>query len=317
MVRRVPHTGRSSSRERRSRPGKASRWSSSRPCTRPSWVCQLRSRCTRSRFSRSSCCRARRSHCPASRRATSRRASAGGTRASFPTGAAATRARGTRRTLGACSPRSARLRSRIQYVALLTQSRMLSLALIAAAAYNAYLLFSRRRAYRLWYRDEKDVLQNPHASLEEPPRDAPPPPTWEERARYVLWLTQRPRLVLRTPGPGAGMVCASGAHTPGAAAESARVHAACVGRARGAPLCLFVRCRAHQTLLARARAVVGRGRLAGHARICDLCTDRRAHGRLLVPDVLPCARVCGAGARPPGALWRGPARVRRKGTSFI
>ena len=91
----------------------------------------------------------------------------------------------------------------------------------------------------------------------------------------------------------------------------------CVGRARGAPLCLFVRCRAHQTLLARTRAVVGRGRLAGHARIYDLCTDRRAHGRLLVPDVLPCARVRGAGARPPGALWRGPARVRRKGTSFI
>ena len=35
----------------------------------------------------------------------------------------------------------------------LTQSRMMSLALCAVALYNAYVLFSKHRTYRLWYRD--------------------------------------------------------------------------------------------------------------------------------------------------------------------
>ncbi|WFC96615.1 hypothetical protein MBRA1_003276 [Malassezia brasiliensis] len=81
----------------------------------------------------------------------------------------------------------------------LIQSRVLSLALIAVAVYNAYLLFHRRRTYRLWYREEKvcyvltqDVLSNPHASLEEPPTDPPAPRSWSELARlyspaHALW----------------------------------------------------------------------------------------------------------------------------------
>ena len=34
------------------------------------------------------------------------------------------------------------------------QSRMISLALVIVAVYNAYVLFSKRRTYWLWYRDE-------------------------------------------------------------------------------------------------------------------------------------------------------------------
>ncbi|WFD30478.1 hypothetical protein MSPP1_001499 [Malassezia sp. CBS 17886] len=59
-------------------------------------------------------------------------------------------------------------------------SRTMSLALVLLAAYNAYVLFSRRRKYRLWYRDEKDVLSNAHAVLEDPPTDPPPPRSWRQ-----------------------------------------------------------------------------------------------------------------------------------------
>lgn len=77
----------------------------------------------------------------------------------------------------------------------LTQSRLLSVVLLLVAVYNTYLLFGKRRTYRLWYRDEsvrslliQEVLRNPHASLEEPPRDPPQPRSWGSLVRYVPHL---------------------------------------------------------------------------------------------------------------------------------
>lgn len=75
---------------------------------------------------------------------------------------------------------------------------MLSVALVLVAVYNAYLLFHRRRTYRLWHRDERvcrrltqDVLRNPHATLEEPPRDPPPPRSWQAWAADVALVCAR------------------------------------------------------------------------------------------------------------------------------
>ncbi|KAL4400694.1 exit from mitosis regulator [Malassezia pachydermatis] len=65
-------------------------------------------------------------------------------------------------------------------------SRMLSLVLLVLAIGNAYLLFSKRRTYRLWYRDERSTLRNPHASLEAPPTDPAPGLTWGEWAHRIM-----------------------------------------------------------------------------------------------------------------------------------
>ncbi|PKI84808.1 hypothetical protein MVES_000868 [Malassezia vespertilionis] len=70
--------------------------------------------------------------------------------------------------------------------ALLYVSRALSFALVAAALYNTYLLFSRYRTYRLWYRNIRDVLRNPHAQLESPPQAPPPLVSWQAWA--YAWM---------------------------------------------------------------------------------------------------------------------------------
>ncbi|WFD26629.1 hypothetical protein MNAN1_001612 [Malassezia nana] len=64
-------------------------------------------------------------------------------------------------------------------------SRMLSVILCAVALYNAYVLFSQHRTYRLWYRQAQDLVHNPHARLEAPPQPAPPPRTWRAWASDV------------------------------------------------------------------------------------------------------------------------------------
>jgi len=59
--------------------------------------------------------------------------------------------------------------------------------------YNAYILFSKHRTYRLWYRDAQvrcppnmqDLIRNPHARLEAPPTAAPPRRSWEAWAKCV------------------------------------------------------------------------------------------------------------------------------------
>ena len=48
------------------------------------------------------------------------------------------------------------------------------------------MLFSRRRTYRLRYRDEAHDLNNPHARLEAPPQDQGEPRTWREYAVAVF-----------------------------------------------------------------------------------------------------------------------------------
>ena len=73
----------------------------------------------------------------------------------------------------------------------LFMSRLLSLALLVLSVYNAYVLFAKRRAYRLWYREERDVLHNPHASLEAPPTDPPPRRTWQAWAKHAARATAR------------------------------------------------------------------------------------------------------------------------------
>ena len=65
------------------------------------------------------------------------------------------------------------------------------MALVAVSVYNTYLLFSKRRDYRLWYRSEADALKNKHASLQAPPREEPPPPSWEERAKMLAFSLAR------------------------------------------------------------------------------------------------------------------------------
>lgn len=75
--------------------------------------------------------------------------------------------------------------------AFLYMSRLLSLTLLVLAMYNAYLLFSKRRIYRLWYREERDVLHNAHASLEAPPSDPPPRRTWRAWTRHVALVAAR------------------------------------------------------------------------------------------------------------------------------
>ncbi|WFD19654.1 hypothetical protein MCAP1_001890 [Malassezia caprae] len=64
-------------------------------------------------------------------------------------------------------------------------SRLLSIALCAVAIYNAYVLFSKHRTYRLWYRNAQDLVRNPHARLEAPPTAAVPRRSWEAWAKYV------------------------------------------------------------------------------------------------------------------------------------
>ncbi|WFD23271.1 hypothetical protein MEQU1_001960 [Malassezia equina] len=79
-------------------------------------------------------------------------------------------------------------------------SRILSLALCAVAIYNAYLLFSKYRTYRLWYRQaqvrtrcllSQDLVRNPHARLEAPPTAAPPPRPWSEWVKHIGLLLAR------------------------------------------------------------------------------------------------------------------------------
>ncbi|WFD44593.1 hypothetical protein MPSI1_003261 [Malassezia psittaci] len=59
--------------------------------------------------------------------------------------------------------------ARQRRAALSYTSRLLSLALLSVALYNTYLLFSRKRTYRLWHKREK-ARQNPHTgySIESP-----------------------------------------------------------------------------------------------------------------------------------------------------
>lgn len=75
--------------------------------------------------------------------------------------------------------------------AFLYMSRLLSLTLLVLAMYNTYLLFSKRRTYRLWYREERDVLHNSHASLEAPPSDPLPRRTWQAWARHAARVAAR------------------------------------------------------------------------------------------------------------------------------
>lgn len=70
-------------------------------------------------------------------------------------------------------------------------SRMLSFVLCIVSLYITYVLFSKRRTYRLWYREEHDVLLNPHASLEAPPSDPPAPKTWSEWLYDLLLVAAR------------------------------------------------------------------------------------------------------------------------------
>lgn len=162
-------TGSRSSQARCSLDGRASRWSSSRPCTRLSSVCRSRLPCMLCHCCRRSCCLAPRLRSRSSRRRTRHRASCAGRRTSFRSTGAATTARATRRTWAACLRLSAWPHSAMQYVARLIQSRVLSLALILVAVYNAYLLFHRRRTYRLWYREEKVGRAADTGCAHEPP----------------------------------------------------------------------------------------------------------------------------------------------------
>ena len=78
----------------------------------------------------------------------------------------------------------------------LYMSRLLSLALLVLSMYNAYVLFAKRRTYRLWYREERDVLHNPHATLEAPPTDPLPRRTWQAWAKHAARATARQMPIL-------------------------------------------------------------------------------------------------------------------------
>ena len=149
--------------------------------------------------------------------------------------------------------------------------------LVLVSLLNAYMLFSRRRTYRLWYHDEKKTLNNPHARLEDPPQDASKTRTWREFWIAVLLAIARQVPVLEWFVPPA----------PVKPAAKERLYSLRVWDIHEVQVTIFTCVSANMTVLPSACALVGH---CGHAwpeRIWRVGPHAGAHGCVLMPDTVP------------------------------
>lgn len=166
---------------------------------------------------------------------------------------------------------------------LVYMSRLLSLFLLVLATYNAYLLFSKRRTYRLWYRDERDVLNNPHAKLEAPPRDSPPRRTWQAWAKHMAHTAARqiPIVEWFVPPPPVRII----------SEPTERIYTLRVWDIYDAPLRLFTYVGFFsltiQNLFASPCRVVGDRRLGGYECMGQLACDVYRHGDVFRTSIPP------------------------------